>query len=605
MKWRTVFCWLVVVCLTVLLAQSVAAEETSGSCGENVTWSFDESSETLTFSGTGEITFNAFAGSPWSGYMAKIQKVIFEKGISAIQDGAFANYSALKQIVFLGDKPTVKLSTFKKVTATAYFPPDNETWAGGGLVNHGGTLYWVAGEPGTSGLCGDNLNWTFQDGVLTVSGTGPMYDYGTKSWMPWLDLRNEIIKVVIEPGVSSIGCAAFANCTELQQIIIADSVQSIGGQAFLFCSKLTAVSIPDGVTTIEELVFSNCTSLSRIVIPASVTKIYADAFEGSPNLKKIYFYGAPPAIGGMNMNGCFRTVEAVAYYPVKDSRWTESIRSSYGSVITWMENLCIDGHTQTAGEEKKATCTEDGFTARQYCSACDEELIPSEVIHASGHKEATDAAKTADCTQSGLTEGKHCSECSKVLVAQQTIPMTDHNYGQWKEVKAATTEATGLEERVCSSCKKVEQREIEKLEPPITKPTEPVTQPTEPPVTKPTEPETQPTEPPATKPTEPEKQPTEPPATKPTESETQPTTSPTTRPTEPPTQSTTKPTEPSNQPTTQTTTLPDETLGSETVGQSPGTEPDSPIMVWVIVGLTAAAVVTAGGFFVFKKIKKK
>lgn len=30
----------------------------------------------------------------------------------------------------------------------------------------------------TTGSCGDDLVWTCVDGVLTISGTGPMYDYG-------------------------------------------------------------------------------------------------------------------------------------------------------------------------------------------------------------------------------------------------------------------------------------------------------------------------------------------------------------------------------------------------------------------------------------------
>ena len=28
-----------------------------------------------------------------------------------------------------------------------------------------------------SGTCGDNLTWTLEDGVLTISGTGEMWDY--------------------------------------------------------------------------------------------------------------------------------------------------------------------------------------------------------------------------------------------------------------------------------------------------------------------------------------------------------------------------------------------------------------------------------------------
>ena len=49
-----------------------------------------------------------------------------------------------------------------------------------------------------SGACGENLTWTFDDnGTLTISGTGDMYDYGT--WVmgksaPWYQSRYDIKK---------------------------------------------------------------------------------------------------------------------------------------------------------------------------------------------------------------------------------------------------------------------------------------------------------------------------------------------------------------------------------------------------------------------------
>ena len=590
MKLRTFFCWLAVVCAVIFAMTFPADAAETGSCGEGVTWSFDAASETLTISGNGSIT-----SAPWRRSQMQIQKVIFEKGITAITDGAFSGYYELKQIVFRGDKPKVGLTTFNKVTATAYWPRDNETWGEYGLTNHGGTLYWVAGEPGTTGVCGDDLQWSFQNGVLTISGTGPMYDYGTKSWMPWLDLRNEIIKVVIEPGVGSIGRAAFANCTELQQIKIGNDVESIGEQAFLYCGRLEAVSIPNKVSKIRELAFAYCTSLSRVVIPESVTEIYCDAFEGCRQIKRIFFYGNAPVISGMVSYDCFKNVEATAYYPVDDASWTKDVRDAYRSNITWVSNPCVNGHTETIRNAEKATCTKAGSTAGLYCSVCDEELVSSEIIPATGHKEAQDTAKAASCTETGLTAGKHCSVCGEVFVAQQTIPATGHSFGDWAEVKPATTAETGLAERTCTACGKKEQKQLEKLEPEPTQPTTvPTTNPTEP-TTQPTEPTTKPTTSPTTEPTEPATQPSTAPPTKPTQPQTQPTTQPQTQPT----------TQPQTQPTTRPVTQHEGTLDAGTADRTPGNEQDSPAVVWVIVGLTAAAAVAAGGFIAFRKFRKK
>ncbi|HRZ55537.1 MAG TPA: leucine-rich repeat domain-containing protein, partial [Candidatus Paceibacterota bacterium] len=78
--------------------------------------------------------------------------------------------------------------------------------------------------------------------------------------------------VTIGDNVSSIGEAAFHECTGLTSIIIPDSVTSIGDYAFSNCTSLTTVLIPDSVTRIGGFAFAGCTSLSSIRIPSSVNE---------------------------------------------------------------------------------------------------------------------------------------------------------------------------------------------------------------------------------------------------------------------------------------------------------------------------------------------
>jgi len=51
--------------------------------------------------------------------------------------------------------------------------------------------FCVSAETVTSGFCGENLTWTFDEAecVLTISGTGEMEDYYFTS-APWYDLRS-------------------------------------------------------------------------------------------------------------------------------------------------------------------------------------------------------------------------------------------------------------------------------------------------------------------------------------------------------------------------------------------------------------------------------
>ncbi|MCD8021818.1 MAG: hypothetical protein LUF30_02140 [Lachnospiraceae bacterium] len=56
-------------------------------------------------------------------------------------------------------------------------------------------------EPATiasSGTCGDNLTWTLDNsGVLTISGTGPMYNFTTASNEPWATSSASIKTVIV------------------------------------------------------------------------------------------------------------------------------------------------------------------------------------------------------------------------------------------------------------------------------------------------------------------------------------------------------------------------------------------------------------------------
>lgn len=102
-----------------------------------------------------------------------------------------------------------------------------------------------------SGTCGDNLTWVLdENGTLTISGTGPMYDF---SEMPesWNSLPDSVRNVIIEEGVTSIGDYAFEGCYQLYDIIIIPgSVDSIGNFAFALCNGLESITIPQGVTCI-------------------------------------------------------------------------------------------------------------------------------------------------------------------------------------------------------------------------------------------------------------------------------------------------------------------------------------------------------------------
>lgn len=69
----------------------------------------------------------------------------------------------------------------------------------------------------TSGTCGENLTWTFntETGVLTIEGTGKMTNYDASNPAPWDEYKDQIKKIVVSDGVTTIGKGAFMGCASL------------------------------------------------------------------------------------------------------------------------------------------------------------------------------------------------------------------------------------------------------------------------------------------------------------------------------------------------------------------------------------------------------
>lgn len=146
-----------------------------------------------------------------------------------------------------------------------------------------------------SGTCGDNLIWELDDeGLLTISGTGDMYDYVNTNG-PWDSPR--IKKVIISEGITSIGYSAFKGCDSLGSIELPDGLTNIAFGAFENCSSLSSIVIPESVRVVHGNTFKGCSSLERIVLPDSLTKIDGAAFWGCSSLTSINIPDGVSTIG--------------------------------------------------------------------------------------------------------------------------------------------------------------------------------------------------------------------------------------------------------------------------------------------------------------------
>ena len=163
---------------------------------------------------------------------------------------------------------------------------------------------------GNCGTSDSDVTWSLtSDGVLTISGSGAMADYGNNT-MPWMRFRSSssattlITSIVIGNGVTAIGNYAFQGCSKATSISIPNSVTSIGYKAFYSCKKLETIDIPASVTTIESNAFEKCSGLKSVDIPASVTSISSSAFYGCTGLTSVSIPASVTSISSSAFKGC-------------------------------------------------------------------------------------------------------------------------------------------------------------------------------------------------------------------------------------------------------------------------------------------------------------
>ncbi len=104
---------------------------------------------------------------------------------------------------------------------------------------------------------GENYSWDEGSGTLTISGASiPNYTRGNPA--PWKNLYGSSVqKIVVGPGVTSIGEYAFYGLNNVSSVTLSDSVLSIGRNAFSGCRSLTSIYIPSSVQIIDSYAFNN------------------------------------------------------------------------------------------------------------------------------------------------------------------------------------------------------------------------------------------------------------------------------------------------------------------------------------------------------------
>lgn len=171
---------------------------------------------------------------------------------------------------------------------------------------------------GTYGRYGDNVKWSYYDGVLTIYGQGPMADADNGNDPGWKRWGLRIEEVVVEDGVTSVTNVYYGNT---RKISYAESVKEIelltdGGleeiklssncaNFWLSCTSLKTVQFGEDTKTIAGL--HNCRALRNLEFPNGVEEV--SGFDHSDKLEDLEFPDTVKIISGFDYCENLRNLE--------------------------------------------------------------------------------------------------------------------------------------------------------------------------------------------------------------------------------------------------------------------------------------------------------
>ena len=175
--------------------------------------------------------------------------------------------------------------------------------------------------------CGDNAFWTFENGTLTITGTGAVQDFREYDWeqdqeyffeRPWDGFAQDIRRIVIGEGITRLGNDAFDNLSNLQSVELPSTLTEIGNFVFSNCTNLTQITLREGLQSLGQQCFWNCTSLKTIEIPSTVTFVDANVFENCKALTDVYFRSDPDLPSFATGNSIFKNCTALKEIRVEE-----------------------------------------------------------------------------------------------------------------------------------------------------------------------------------------------------------------------------------------------------------------------------------------------
>ncbi len=306
---------------------------TNGTCGADAVWTLDESTGTLTISGSGKVT-----SRPWNSTV--IKSIVIGDEITSF---SFQFYSELESVT-IG-------KSFKEIVNNA-------------------SLGYFFNSPKISSIIVDSDNPFFSSdecGVLFNKDKTVLICYPS---------GNPRTEYIIPESVTVIGKTAFAYADFLTNATVPYGVKNIGYEAFGYCNKLSDIKISDSVTDIDDYAFRNCESLKSITIPKRVTSIGVCAFAFCSALSDIKVNSDNPSYSADEYGALFNKDKTVIIkYPANSKTTDYVVPQSVTAIGTYAFDNCRHLNTVIIPDSVKAI---ENYAFYNCCSLTDV-TIPSGV----------------------------------------------------------------------------------------------------------------------------------------------------------------------------------------------------------------------------------